>query len=71
MRELYPPIEPYQQGHLKVSDLHELHYEQSGNPDGKPILFVHGGPGGGTEPFQRQFFTTDKLVQATDGFRML
>src|SRR5207247_9810524 len=56
MRELYPSLEPYQQGYLKVSDLHELYYEQSGNPDGQPVLFVHGGPGGGTEPFQRQFF---------------
>jgi proline iminopeptidase len=56
MRALYPAIEPYQQGHLKVSDLHEVHYEQCGNPAGRPILFVHGGPGGGTEPFHRQFF---------------
>lgn len=56
MRELYPPIEPYQQGHLKVSAPHELYYEQSGNPDGRPVLFVHGGPGAGTEPLQRRFF---------------
>src|SRR5262245_9020821 len=56
MRELYPEIEPYQHGHLKVSPVHELYYEQSGNPDGRPVLFVHGGPGGGTEPFQRRFF---------------
>ncbi|HEY7141556.1 MAG TPA: prolyl aminopeptidase [Methylomirabilota bacterium] len=56
MRELYPEIEPYQQGYLKVSPVHEIYYEQSGNPDGRPILFVHGGPGGGTEPFQRRFF---------------
>ena len=56
MRELYPEIEPYQQGHLKVSPVHEIYYEQSGNPDGQPVVFVHGGPGGGTEPFQRRFF---------------
>ena len=56
MRELYPPIEPYQAGYLKASGLHEIYHEQSGNPDGRPVLFVHGGPGGGTEPFQRQFF---------------
>ena len=56
MRELYPPIEPYHHGYLKVSPLHEVYYEQSGNPDGRPVLFVHGGPGGSTEPFQRQFF---------------
>jgi proline iminopeptidase len=56
MRELYPPIGPYQEGQLKVSPLHELYYEQSGNPEGRPVLFVHGGPGAGTEPLQRRFF---------------
>lgn len=56
MRELYPEIEPHQQGYLKVSSVHEIYYEQSGNPDGTPVVFVHGGPGGGTEPFQRRFF---------------
>jgi proline iminopeptidase len=56
MRELYPEIEPYQQGYLKVSPVHEIYYEQTGNPDGLPVVFVHGGPGGGTEPFQRRFF---------------
>jgi proline iminopeptidase len=56
MRELYPPIEPFQTGHLKVSDLHEIYYEQSGNPDGRPVIFIHGGPGGGTEPLYRRFF---------------
>ena len=56
MRELYPEIEPYQQGYLKVSPVHEIYYEQSGNPDGLPVVFVHGGPGGGTEPLQRRFF---------------
>jgi proline iminopeptidase len=56
VHELYPEIEPYQQGHLKVSPVHEIYYEQSGNPDGRPVVFVHGGPGGGTEAFQRRFF---------------
>ena len=56
MRELYPTIEPFQQGYLKVSDLHEIYYEQSGSPGGSPVVFVHGGPGGGTEPLHRQFF---------------
>jgi proline iminopeptidase len=56
VRELYPEIEPYQHGYLKVSPVHEIYYEQSGNPDGRPIVFVHGGPGGGTEAFQRRFF---------------
>ncbi len=53
---LYPPIRPFQQGYLRVSALHELYYEQSGEPDGKPVVFLHGGPGGGTDPAMRRFF---------------
>lgn len=56
MRELYPPIEPYNQGKLKVSQLHTIHYEESGNRDGKPVIFLHGGPGGGITPMYRQYF---------------
>lgn len=56
MRELYPPIEPYDEGMLPVSSLHTVHYEQVGNPDGKPVLFLHGGPGGGIDLTYRQFF---------------
>ena len=56
MRELYPTIEPYQSNYLQVSDLHRVYYEQSGNPDGQPVIFVHGGPGGGTEALYRRFF---------------
>ena len=56
MKDLYPPIEPYNQGKLKVSDLHTIHYEESGNPDGKPVIFLHGGPGGGITPMYRQYF---------------
>jgi proline iminopeptidase len=56
MRYLYPPIEPFTTERLKVSDLHELYVEQSGRPDGKPVLFVHGGPGAATTPNQRRFF---------------
>jgi proline iminopeptidase len=56
VRELYPPLEPYQQGYLTVSPRHELYYEQSGNPEGRPVLFLHGGPGAGTEPLHRRFF---------------
>lgn len=56
MRKLYPPIKPYNQGMLPVSSLHTIHYEQVGNPDGKPVLFLHGGPGGGIDPTYRQFF---------------
>ncbi|OKH23261.1 prolyl aminopeptidase [Hydrococcus rivularis NIES-593] len=56
MRELYPPIEPYNEGKLKVSDLHTIYFEQTGNPQGKPIIFLHGGPGGGIDPTYRQYF---------------
>jgi proline iminopeptidase len=55
-RGLYPEIEPYDRGWLQVSDLHRVYWEQSGNPNGKPVVFVHGGPGGGTDPRQRRFF---------------
>ena len=51
MRELYPPIEPYEDHYLPVSDLHTIHYEECGNPAGRPVLFVHGGPGGGSKRF--------------------
>ncbi len=56
----YPPVEPYITGRLKVSGLHELYYEESGNPSGKPVVFLHGGPGGGTEPNQRRYFHPGK-----------
>lgn len=55
-RTLYPPIEPYRTGRLRVDATHELYFEESGNPGGAPVLFVHGGPGGGTDPRQRRFF---------------
>ncbi|ELS03313.1 proline iminopeptidase [Xenococcus sp. PCC 7305] len=60
MTELYPPIDPYNEGKLPVSDLHTIHYEQSGNPDGKPVIFLHGGPGGGITPMYRQYFNPQK-----------
>ncbi|MGO4775794.1 alpha/beta fold hydrolase, partial [Lysobacter sp. 2RAB21] len=56
MRELYPEIEPYQTHRLAVSDLHELHIEECGNPDGLPVVFLHGGPGAGVSPYHRRFF---------------
>ncbi|QUY40770.1 prolyl aminopeptidase [Acaryochloris marina] len=56
MRELYPVITPYTTGKLQVSDLHTLHYEEVGNPQGKPAIFLHGGPGGGIDPVYRQYF---------------
>ena len=53
---LFAPIEPRVTGMLRVSDLHTVYWEESGNPDGIPVVFVHGGPGGGTEPAHRRFF---------------
>ncbi len=60
MKKLYPPIEPYKESSLKVSDLHTIHFEESGNPQGKPIVLLHGGPGGGCPPFYRQYFNPEK-----------
>ena len=48
MKTLFPPIELNRQGWLSVGDGHEMYFEESGNPDGKPCVFVHGGPGGGS-----------------------
>jgi proline iminopeptidase len=60
MGQPFPSIEPYRTHRLRVSALHELHVEECGNPKGKPVLFVHGGPGGGTEPWHRQFFSPQR-----------
>ena len=60
MRDLYPPLEPYDTGTLQVSDLHTIYFEQSGNPQGKPVIFLHGGPGGGSLPVFRQYFDPAK-----------
>jgi proline iminopeptidase len=56
LRTLYNPIEPYDSGHFKVSSVHELYYEQCGNPNGKPVVFLHGGPGAGLIADYRRFF---------------
>jgi proline iminopeptidase len=53
---LYPELEPYNYGWLPVSNNHRVYYEQCGNPGGKPVLFLHGGPGSGCNPNQRRFF---------------
>lgn len=55
MKTLYDPIEPFDQGMLKVSPLHTIYYEQCGNPKGKPVVFLHGGPGGGIVPEYRRY----------------
>jgi proline iminopeptidase len=56
LRELWPAIEPYSAGRLRVSPLHELYFEESGNPAGTPVVLVHGGPGYGTDPEDRRYF---------------
>ena len=56
MKNLYPEIEPFDTGRLKVSPIHELYYEQVGNPTGKPAVFLHGGPGGGIGTDYRRYF---------------
>ena len=60
METLYAPIEPFRSGWLDVGDGHEIYFEESGKPDGKPCVFVHGGPGGGSSPEARQFFDPER-----------
>ena len=60
MNTLFPDIHPYKQHHLTVDDLHTLYIEESGNAQGIPVLFIHGGPGGGTSSFNRSFFDPEK-----------
>ncbi|WP_158866189.1 prolyl aminopeptidase [Leifsonia sp. AG29] len=60
MRTLYPEIEPYDTGMLDVGDGQQLYWEASGNPEGKPVVFLHGGPGGGTTPAHRRLFDPEK-----------
>jgi proline iminopeptidase len=55
----YPPIEPFCTGWLPVSGGHSIYFEESGNPKGRPLIFCHGGPGGGTDPFYRQMFNPE------------
>jgi proline iminopeptidase len=59
LRTLYPAIKPYNSGMLRVSDTHEIYYEECGNPKGKPAVFVHGGPGSGCDSRARSFFDPD------------
>ena len=58
--ELFPNIEPFNAFHLPVSDLHTIYVEESGNKNGKPVIFLHGGPGGGVDPKYRRYFNPDK-----------
>jgi proline iminopeptidase len=54
--ELYPPIDPYRSGRLAADAIHSLYWEECGNPNGVPVLFLHGGPGAGCSPEHRRFF---------------
>lgn len=56
MRTLYPPIEPHETGLLEVGDGQSIYWEECGNPEGKPVVFLHGGPGGGIATFHRRYF---------------
>lgn len=56
MKDFYPEIQPYRTHRLKVSQIHELYVEEVGNPKGKPVVFLHGGPGGGISPDHRRYF---------------
>lgn len=59
---LFAPIEPFKTGYLKVSPLHEIYYELCGNPEGKPVMVLHGGPGYGSYPRLRQYFNPKKFL---------
>jgi proline iminopeptidase len=54
--QLFPPIDPYESGRLPLDGEHMMYWEQSGNPDGIPVVFLHGGPGAGATPVHRRFF---------------
>ena len=60
-RVLFPKIEPYNSGMLRVSDLHTLYYEEVGNPQGIPVIFLHGGPGVGAQAIFRRFFDPQRF----------
>ncbi|MEM9422239.1 MAG: prolyl aminopeptidase [Pseudomonadota bacterium] len=57
---LYPPLDPRERGRLSVSASHDIYYEVSGNPNGKPVIVCHGGPGGGSTPSMRRYFDPEK-----------
>ena len=67
MGERYPPIEPYDHGHLPVGDGHEMYWETVGNPSGTPALWLHGGPGSGSTPGIRRWF--DSFYEVMDQIR--
>lgn len=60
--ELWPPIEPYETGYLRVSGTHEVYYELCGNPAGTPVFVLHGGPGASCSPYMRRFFDPEAFL---------
>ena len=62
LHDFYPEIEPFKTGYLKVSDLHQIYYELCGNPDGRPVMVLHGGPGGGSYPQLRRYHDPQKYL---------
>ncbi|MDD8027232.1 MAG: prolyl aminopeptidase, partial [Acidobacteriota bacterium] len=60
--QLWPSIEPFRSGDLKVSEIHQIHYELSGNPQGKPVIVLHGGPGAKSSPYYRRYFDPKKFL---------
>jgi len=60
--ELWPEIEPFDTGYLKVSEIHDIYYELCGNPEGIPVFVLHGGPGAGCSPYMRRFFNPEKYL---------
>jgi len=60
MRTLYPEISRYHTDKIKVSEIHTVYFEECGNPNGRPVIFLHGGPGGGIQPSYRQYFNPEK-----------
>jgi proline iminopeptidase len=60
LKTLYPPIEPYRTGHLQAGDGHQVYWELCGNPQGKPAVFLHGGPGAGCSPDHRRLFDPER-----------
>ncbi len=59
---LFPKIEVREKGFLQVSDIHTIYWERSGNPNGKKILVIHGGPGGGSQPRYRRYNLTKEVA---------
>jgi len=60
MRTLYPEIEPFRSQHFSATELHQVYFEESGNPNGIPVVFLHGGPGSGSNANHRRYFDPAK-----------